>query len=79
MKVRKITIIEEETDEGFDSQKTWAQNEFMGRQYYDPCANCPNNPANNPNASGICNCVLPYMAGTRYQITCTCDENWKIT
>ena len=27
----------------------------------NPCDNCPNNPANNPLASGICNCALPYM------------------
>lgn len=26
-----------------------------------PCIRCQNNPANNPNASGICNCVLPSM------------------
>lgn len=26
-----------------------------------PCTHCPNNPANNPYASGICNCVLPSM------------------
>lgn len=28
----------------------------------DPCKNCPNNPKNNPNASGVCNCALPYFA-----------------
>lgn len=33
----------------------------MDDYYNDPCANCPNNPRNNPFASGICNCVLPYM------------------
>lgn len=27
----------------------------------NPCRNCSNNPANNPNASGFCNCVLPEM------------------
>lgn len=25
------------------------------------CRMCMNNPANNPNASGFCNCALPYM------------------
>lgn len=29
----------------------------------DPCRNCPNNPANNPFASGFCNCALPYLVG----------------
>ena len=31
----------------------------------DPCANCPNNPVNNPFSSGFCNCALPYMVGSR--------------
>ncbi len=35
----------------------------------DPCATCPNNPVNNPYASGVCNCVIPYMYG-KYKITC---------
>lgn len=30
----------------------------------DRCANCPNNPKNNPNASGFCWCVIPSMYGT---------------
>lgn len=29
---------------------------------YNPCDKCPNNKANNPNASGICNCAAPYFA-----------------
>lgn len=28
---------------------------------YECCKNCSNNPAVNPNASGICCCVLPYL------------------
>lgn len=28
---------------------------------YKCCEKCRNNPANNPHASGICNCTLPYM------------------
>lgn len=24
----------------------------------NPCINCPNNPMNNPFASGFCNCIL---------------------
>ena len=73
---KKVTITIEELDETPDN---WGQNNWGTRQFNDPCANCPNNPANNPNASGICNCVLPYMAGTKYQITCTGSDLWKIT
>lgn len=32
----------------------------------DCCKNCPNNPKNNPNASGICHCALPAMQNIRY-------------
>jgi len=28
---------------------------------YKCCQNCNNNPANNPYATGICNCALPYF------------------
>ena len=28
-------------------------------EFFDPCYNCRNNPKNNPNASGFCNCILP--------------------
>lgn len=27
----------------------------------NPCSTCPNNPMNNPFASGVCNCALPYL------------------
>lgn len=30
------------------------------------CANCINNPKNNPNATGICFCALPAMSQIRY-------------
>ena len=33
---------------------------------YKCCQNCPNNPKNNPNASGICHCTLPSMETIRY-------------
>lgn len=36
------------------------------KNYHDPCVNCPNNPAVNPNASGICNCALPSMRNPIY-------------
>ena len=61
-----ITIEEEDNDNSQLTPWTW---DTWGSRFIDPCANCPNNPMNNPNASGVCNCVLPYMAGTRYQIT----------
>ncbi len=37
-----------------------------GGYSYDCCKNCPNNPLNNPHASGICYCVLPSMEQVRY-------------
>lgn len=37
-----------------------------GGYSYDCCKNCPNNPLNNPHASGICHCVLPSMEQVRY-------------
>ena len=48
--------------------------------YNDPCANCPNNPAVNPSASGICNCVLPYTHG-KQRITCgtTTGYSYSVT
>lgn len=33
-----------------------------------PCKNCINNPANNPHASGHCNCVLPDIWNQSEQI-----------
>lgn len=33
---------------------------------YKCCQKCPNNPKNNPNASGICHCTLPSMETIRY-------------
>lgn len=30
-------------------------------QFQSPCDKCPNNKANNPNASGNCCCSLPYF------------------
>lgn len=36
------------------------------RYAYKCCANCPNNPLNNPNASGFCYCILPTLESVRY-------------
>ena len=33
---------------------------------YDCCKNCPNNPMNNPYATGVCHCALPSMEMVRY-------------
>lgn len=32
----------------------------------NPCEHCTNNPKNNPNASGICHCALPYLCNPIY-------------
>ena len=37
-------------------------NEMNNIQVPSPCDKCPNNKKNNPNASGICWCALPYFA-----------------
>ena len=37
-------------------------NEMNGIRVPSPCDKCPNNKKNNPNASGICWCALPYFA-----------------
>ncbi len=37
-------------------------NEMSNIQVPSPCDKCPNNKKNNPNASGICSCSLPYFA-----------------
>ena len=65
---RRIIIIEDD-DNDFGIVDNLSQQLGGWNNYWDPCAGCSNNPANNPNASGVCNCVLPYMAGTRYNIT----------
>lgn len=63
----KIKEIAENID--FIKQKlyetTYIPNTFYINEYQsfihnvsDPCINCPNNPMNNPFASGVCNCIL---------------------
>ena len=37
-------------------------NEMNNIQVLSPCDKCPNNKKNNPNASGMCCCFLPYFA-----------------
>ena len=55
----RIIIIED--DYGFPYPETKSL-----KSYSNPCEHCPNNPMNNPNASGFCNCVLPYMHQCTY-------------
>lgn len=55
MGIKKITI---EFDE--DWQAPYNLTEPKSN---DPCEFCNNNPKNNPYASGICNCALPYLVG----------------
>lgn len=39
---------------------------FVPQRNNNPCEFCPNNPANNPYASGFCNCMLPYLNNPIY-------------
>lgn len=58
MGIKKITI---------DFDEDWeVPYNLVTPQRNNPCANCNNNPANNPLASGICNCVLPYLNNPYY-------------
>lgn len=72
-KVKKITI--EFEDEDFGTPYQAPQFGEYGRyvpaltaptKAEHPCTHCQNNPRNNPNASGICNCVLPALWQTIY-------------
>ena len=65
---RKITIIIEDdgTAQGLGYVPSYPSDYGYNRQYHDPCAGCWNNPANNPHASGICNCALPALANPIY-------------
>ena len=55
MKTKKIIITIEDDDEIplTTTNYPWMENR------HNPCEGCPNNPANNPHASGFCNCALP--------------------
>lgn len=61
--MKKKIIVIEEIDDSPLTPWTW---DNWGRQYVDPCANCPNNPMNNPHASGVCNCALPALCNPIY-------------
>lgn len=55
----RIIIIEDDYGFPYESLPSY-------KSAADPCENCPNNPKNNPLASGVCNCVLPYMNQVMY-------------
>ena len=59
MAIKKITI-------EFDEDWQAPYNLVQPQGYYDPCEHCMNNPKNNPNASGFCNCSLPDLYRVRY-------------
>ena len=63
--MKKITITIEEDEDKQMIPWTW---DNWGKQqgYVDPCANCSNNPINNPHASGMCNCALPALCNPIY-------------
>lgn len=50
---RRIIIIDDDYGMPYNSQTFTA--------HRDPCEHCNNNPKNNPLASGVCSCVLPYL------------------
>jgi hypothetical protein len=57
MRIKKITI---EFDEEWQ-----APYNLITPVSNNPCESCNNNTKNNPYASGICNCALPYLVGKK--------------
>ena len=70
-KEKKVNYNEtKKTDIIVNHEDEWWKYQSDGKVYepfetYECCRNCINNPKNNPNASGICNCMLPYMQTQR--------------
>lgn len=65
--MKKIIItIEEENDDAPRLPWNVTQPWDNSSKYYNPCENCPNNPLNNPNATGFCNCALPALCNPMY-------------
>lgn len=59
--MKKITITVEDIN---PVEPNWLYKHYIKNytlDYNNPCANCRNNPVNNPNASGFCCCSLPSM------------------
>ena len=68
---RRIIIIEEDDNSPVRFPESYEGlnepfNGMFGDHAVDPCANCQNNPKNNPAASGVCCCALPDMYRIRY-------------
>lgn len=55
--MRRIIIIDDENEE-------YSSESFVAHS--NPCEYCNNNPKNNKLASGVCNCVLPYLNNVTY-------------
>ena len=90
---RRIIIIEDdgETNLGVNPYQGLLDNIGDVNVYFDTCANCNNNPKNNPNASGVCCCALPDLYNKRYgsapatptvryetYTTCTFSNNFNL-
>ena len=56
---RRIIIIEDD-----ENWKYKGETSFVAHS--DPCEHCNNNPKNNPLASGVCSCILPYLNNVKY-------------
>ena len=67
--MKRIIIIEDDGQPGINISSYQGLTDF--NQAYDPCANCSQNPKNNPYASGVCCCALPDLYNKRYGPTTT--------
>ena len=77
MKENKIDDLQKKVDELKEMMEDWKKSypqqvtyvpifiekDTYDPYYQDPCRYCNNNPRNNPFASGVCHCVLPYTHG----------------
>lgn len=63
--MKRIIIEVPEDFDGYISGNHYPQS-YTYSSYSDPCEHCNNNPKNNPLASGVCSCVLPYLNNPIY-------------
>lgn len=70
-KVKRITLLERENERLRKQLEDLSKTKTRTVRFYKCCEDCINNPKNNPNASGVCNCTLPYLEEQRirYQST----------
>lgn len=56
------------TEETINKNKMYTDRDLNKNNVLEPpyecCKHCNNHPANNPNASGFCSCMLPYLERT---------------